>query len=172
MLVYPEIDPIAIQFGPVSIAWYGIMYLLGFIVAYNLAKIRVQQDWSPLSKKHIDDLIFYSVIGVILGGRFGYMLFYDSVHLISDPLSWLIALPQLWNGGMSFHGGLLGVLCALFIISKRTHQPFISVIDFLSRDLFKFMYSIYLFLILDAYFLFILGSPISRPSLPLTSFGK
>ena len=132
MLVYPEIDPIAIQFGPVSIAWYGIMYLLGFIAAFSLARIRVKQDWSPLSKDHIDDLIFYSVIGVILGGRFGYMLFYDSVHLISDPLSWLIALPQLWNGGMSFHGGLLGVLCALFIISKRTHQPFISVVDFVA----------------------------------------
>ena len=63
MLVYPEIDPIAIQIGPISIAWYGIMYLLGFIAAYNLAKIRVQQDWSPLSNKHIDDLIFYSVFG-------------------------------------------------------------------------------------------------------------
>ena len=86
MLVYPEIDPIAIQFGPVSIAWYGIMYLLGFIAAFSLARIRVKQDWSPLSKDHIDDLIFYSVIGVIIGGRLGYMLFYDTAHLFSDPL--------------------------------------------------------------------------------------
>lgn len=132
MLVYPEINPIAIQIGPISIAWYGIMYLLGFVAAFRLARIRVKQDWSPLSKKHIDDVIFYAVIGVILGGRLGYMLFYDTMHLISNPLSWLIALPQLWNGGMSFHGGLLGVLCAVFIISKRVQQPFVSVIDFVA----------------------------------------
>ncbi len=132
MLVYPEIDPIAIQIGPVSIAWYGIMYLLGFVAAFRLARIRVKQDWSPLSKDHIDDLIFYAVIGVILGGRLGYMLFYDTMHLMSNPWSWLIALPQLWNGGMSFHGGLLGVLCAVFIISKRVQQPFVSVIDFVA----------------------------------------
>ena len=130
MLVFPEIDPIAIQIGPVSIAWYGIMYLLGFVAAFRLARIRVKQDWSPLSKEHIDDLIFYAVIGVILGGRLGYMLFYDTMHLMSDPWSWLKALPQLWNGGMSFHGGLLGGLCAVFIISKRVQRSFVSVIDF------------------------------------------
>ena len=96
MFVYPEINPIAISIGPVAIAWYGIMYLLGFIAAYLLAGFRVQQDWSPVTKEQVDDLIFYSVFGVILGGRLGYMIFYDANQLFSDPISWLIALPQLW----------------------------------------------------------------------------
>ena len=132
MFVYPEINPIAISIGPVAIAWYGIMYLLGFIAAYLLAGFRVQQDWSPVTKEQVDDLIFYSVFGVILGGRLGYMIFYDANQLFSDPISWLIALPQLWNGGMSFHGGLLGVFFAAYIFARQTSQPFIYVIDFVA----------------------------------------
>ncbi len=132
MFIYPEIDPVAISIGPISIAWYGIMYLLGFIASYLLAGLRVQQEWSPLAKDQVDDLIFYSVFGVILGGRLGYMFFYDTSQLISDPISWLIALPQLWKGGMSFHGGLLGVLCAALICSKQISQPFVKVIDFVA----------------------------------------
>ena len=132
MFVYPEINPIAISIGPLAIAWYGIMYLLGFVAAYLLAGYRVQQDWSPVAKEQVDDLIFYSVFGVILGGRLGYMIFYDANQLLSDPMSWLIALPQLWNGGMSFHGGLLGVLLAAFAFSRQTSQPFINVIDFVA----------------------------------------
>ena len=132
MFVYPEINPIAISIGPVAIAWYGIMYLLGFIAAYVLAGFRVQQGWSPVSKEQVDDLVFYSVFGVILGGRLGYMIFYDANQLFSDPISWLIALPQLWNGGMSFHGGLLGVLFAAYIFARQTAQPFINVIDFIA----------------------------------------
>ncbi len=102
MFVYPEINPIAISIGPVAIAWYGIMYLLGFIAAYVLAGFRVQQVWSPVSKEQIDDLVFYSVFG------------------------------ELWNGGMSFHGGLLGVLFAAYIFARQTAQPFINVIDFIA----------------------------------------
>ena len=132
MFVYPEINPIAISIGPVAIAWYGIMYLLGFIAAYVLAGFRVQQVWSPVSKEQVDDLVFYSVFGVILGGRLGYMIFYDANQLFSDPINWLIALPQLWNGGMSFHGGLLGVLFAAYIFARQTAQPFINVIDFVA----------------------------------------
>ena len=77
MFVYPEINPIAISIGPVAIAWYGIMYLLGFIAAYVLAGYRVQQAWSPVSKEQVDDLVFYSVIGLIVGARFGYVFFYN-----------------------------------------------------------------------------------------------
>ena len=132
MFVYPEINPIAISIGPGAIAWYGIMYLLGFIAAYVLAGFRVQQDWSPVTQEQVDDLIFYSVFGVILGGRLGYMIFYDANQLFSDPISWLIALPQLWNGGMSFHGGLLGVLFSAYVFARQTSQPFIYVIDFVA----------------------------------------
>ena len=76
MLVYPEINPIAISFGPFQIAWYGLMYLFGFLAAYWLAVKRTKKDWSPLANSQIEDLIFYSAVGVILGGRLGYMFFY------------------------------------------------------------------------------------------------
>jgi len=86
MFIYPEINPIAIQIGPLSIAWYGLMYLMGFIIAFALAKMRVKQEWSPIQDNQIDDLIFFSVIGVIIGGRSGYMLFYATWKV------WLYAL--------------------------------------------------------------------------------
>ena len=132
MFIYPEINPIAIQIGPLSIAWYGLMYLMGFIIAFALAKIRVKQEWSPIQDNQIDDLIFFSVIGVIIGGRSGYMLFYATNALIEDPLSWLTQFPQLWTGGMSFHGGLIGVLIAVVLFSKKIKQPFVEVIDFVA----------------------------------------
>ena len=132
MFIYPEINPIAIQFGPISIAWYGLMYLMGFIIAFVLARIRVKQEWSPIQSNQIDDLIYFSVIGVIIGGRSGYMIFYATNTLIEDPLNWLIQLPQLWAGGMSFHGGLIGVLIAVVLFSKKIKKPFIDVIDFVA----------------------------------------
>ena len=132
MFIYPEIDPIAIRIGSLAVAWYGLMYLMGFIAAYFLAKSRVKKKGSPINQKQIDDLIFYAAIGVIVGGRFGYMIFYDFSTLLNDPLSWTLSLPQLWNGGMSFHGGLIGVLLAMLLFARKVHQQFITIIDFIA----------------------------------------
>ena len=132
MFVYPDIDPIAFSFGPIKIAWYGLMYLLGFAAAYWLAIKRTSQHWSPLSKDQIEDLIFYSAVGVIIGGRLGYMLFYDAESLFSDPINWLLRAPQIWQGGMSFHGGFIGVILAVKIFSSNLKMDFISLIDFVA----------------------------------------
>ena len=131
MFVYPEINPVAISIGPINIAWYGIMYMLGFVASYFLALSRVEKHWSPITKEQVDNLIFYAVFGVILGGRLGYKIFYDTEQLVSDPISWIISLPQLWNGGMSFHGGFLGVMLVAFIVSRQIGKPFIIVSDFI-----------------------------------------
>ena len=132
MFIYPDIDPIAIRIGSLAVAWYGLMYLMGFIAAYFLAKSRVKKPGSPINQKQIDDLIFYAAIGVIAGGRIGYMIFYDFSTLLNDPLSWTLSLPQLWNGGMSFHGGLIGVLLAMLLFARKAQQPFIAIIDFIA----------------------------------------
>lgn len=132
MFVYPEINPIAFSFGPIKIAWYGLMYLLGFIAAYWLAMKRTRQHWSPLTKNQIEDLIFYSALGVIIGGRLGYMVFYDTESLFSDPMNWFLRAPQIWQGGMSFHGGFLGVILAAKIFSSNLKIDFISLIDFVA----------------------------------------
>ena len=132
MLIYPEIDPIAIRIGPLAVAWYGLMYFMGFIAAYFLAKSRVKKQGSPINQKQIDDLIFYAAIGVIVGGRLGYMIFYDFSNLVNDPLSWILRLPQLWHGGMSFHGGLIGVLLAMLFFARKVQQRFITIIDFIA----------------------------------------
>jgi len=132
MFIYPEIDPIAIRIGSLAVAWYGLMYLMGFVVAYFLAKKRVKKLGSPINQKQIDDLIFYAAIGVIAGGRLGYMIFYDFSNLLSDPFGWTLSLPQLWNGGMSFHGGLIGVLLAMLLFARKIQQQFITIIDFIA----------------------------------------
>ena len=132
MFVYPDIDPIAFSFGPIKIAWYGLMYLLGFAAAYWLAIKRTSQHWSPLAKNQIEDLIFYSAVGVIIGGRLGYMLFYDAESLFSDPINWLLRAPQIWQGGMSFHGGFIGVILAVKIFSSNLKMDFVSLIDFVA----------------------------------------
>ena len=132
MFVYPDIDPIAFSFGPIKIAWYGLMYLLGFAAAYWLAMRRTSQHWSPLAENQIEDLIFYSAVGVIIGGRLGYMLFYDAQSLFSDPINWLLRAPQIWQGGMSFHGGFIGVILAVKVFSSNLKMDFISLIDFVA----------------------------------------
>lgn len=134
MLNYPAIDPVAVSigplfgFGPLRVHWYGIMYLIGFAAAWLLARQRTRQPWSPIERAQIDDLIVYAALGVILGGRFGYVVFYNFDKLLADPL-WLF---RLWEGGMSFHGGLLGVLVALALFAFRLHRPFLAVADFVA----------------------------------------
>ena len=128
MLSYPQIDPVAFSLGPVDVHWYGLMYLLGFLVALGLARLRVRLYHLDWSVEQISDLIFYAAMGVILGGRFGYMLFYNTYNFFTHP--WIIF--KLWEGGMSFHGGLLGVLVALFIFARRVNKTFFVVTDFIA----------------------------------------
>lgn len=125
---YPTIDPIAFSIGPLAIHWYGLMYLLGFGLAWLCARWRVKQlhlDWTI---EQIGDLIFCAAIGTVLGGRIGYMLFYGMSELIRDPMS----LFKVWQGGMSFHGGLLGVLCAMYYFAHSRRKSFWEVTDFIA----------------------------------------
>ncbi|GJM06691.1 MAG: prolipoprotein diacylglyceryl transferase [marine bacterium B5-7] len=126
MLTYPTIDPIAFHLGPIAVHWYGIMYLLGFGLAWVLALHRAKLTPDQWQKKTVEDLIFYCAVGVIIGGRVGYMLFYDTHILLSKP--WMLF--EVWQGGMSFHGGLLGVTIALICFARRQGMSFLSVADF------------------------------------------
>ncbi|ORU90600.1 MAG: prolipoprotein diacylglyceryl transferase [Cycloclasticus sp. symbiont of Poecilosclerida sp. M] len=126
MLNYPEIDPVAITFGPLPIHWYGLMYVVGFVGAWVLGRYRAKAiGWS---EEDIDDLIFYAALGAVLGGRIGYVLFYNFASFLSDP----IVIFKVWQGGMSFHGGLIGVLVAMYLFGKKIKQPFFAVTDFIA----------------------------------------
>lgn len=126
MLQYPNIDPVAVSLGPISIHWYGLMYLIGFALAYLLMNYRAKQKNSGWNKEQVSDLIFYSAVGVVLGGRFGYVMFYNFGKFLDDPL-WLFAV---WEGGMSFHGGLLGVIVACILFARKYGKKFFEVTDF------------------------------------------
>jgi phosphatidylglycerol:prolipoprotein diacylglycerol transferase len=123
-----QIDPIALSLGPVNIHWYGIMYLFAFAGAYGLGLRRVREGRLPVTEQAFADLAFYAMMGVILGGRIGYMLFYGWSEWLADPLSLL----RVWEGGMSFHGGLLGVLGALALWARRQRLPFWDLVDFVA----------------------------------------
>lgn len=126
MLTHPNIDPIALSIGPVSIHWYGIMYLLAFSAAWWLAVRRSDTDYSPIKRAQVDDLIFYGALGVVLGGRFGYVMFYNFDKFLENPL-WLF---QVWQGGMSFHGGLLGVFVAMVLYARKLKVDAGALLDF------------------------------------------
>ncbi len=126
MLSYPEIDPVALQLGPLKIHWYGLMYLLGFAGAWWLARYRAGRPASGWTREQVSDLIFYGAMGVILGGRLGYVLFYNFDQFLEDPL-WLFAI---WEGGMAFHGGLLGVIAAFWLFARKYHKRLFEVTDF------------------------------------------
>lgn len=116
MLVHPNFNPAAIEIGPISIKWYGLMYLVAFGLAYLLGRRRIAQGKSgPITVEMLDDILFYSVLGVILGGRLGYVLFYKPAHFLAHPLE----IIQVWAGGMSFHGGFLGVLIAVVLVLRK-----------------------------------------------------
>lgn len=123
-----DIDPVAIAIGPVSIHWYGLMYLLGFAGAWWLGVHQAKRPGSGWNAVDVGDLVFYCALGVILGGRLGYVLFYDLAHLWQDP----IRLFRIWEGGMSFHGGLIGVILALWRFGRKTGRHFLQVSDFVA----------------------------------------
>jgi len=127
MLHYPEFNPVAFRIGPLSVHWYGIMYLIGFASAWLLASLRAGKPNSGWSVEQVSDLIFYGALGVIIGGRLGYMLFYDLPNFIHHP--WIIV--RVWDGGMSFHGGMLGVFVALWLHSLKLKRSVWDLIDFM-----------------------------------------
>ena len=127
MLNYPIIDPVIFSIGPLQLRWYGLMYLLGFLAVYILGKRRCKYPWSPLRVAQIEDLVFYGALGAIIGGRIGYVFFYGYDYFLTDPM-WLF---RIWEGGMAFHGGFLGVIFSLYIYSKKIKKPFSSLCDFI-----------------------------------------
>lgn len=128
MLTYPDINPVAIDFGVVKIHWYGLMYLIGFAGSWWLGVIRASKPNSGWKKDEVADLVFYGALGVIIGGRAGYVLFYNFSVFIDNPLS----IFQIWQGGMSFHGGMIGVFVALYLFARKTQKTFFQVSDFIA----------------------------------------
>ncbi len=125
MLPFPQIDPIVLQVGPLAIRWYGLMYTLAFLLGWPLITARAKRWMPELSSDFIGDLLVWILAGVILGGRLGYILFYQSDYYLSDPL----AVLRIWEGGMSFHGGLLGVLIAGWLFTRRRGVDFLALAD-------------------------------------------
>ena len=128
MLVHPEIDPIAFSIGPLAVRWYGLMYLAGFAAGWWLGTRRIAQGLAPINRQQFDDLIFLAVLGVILGGRLGYVLFYKPAYYAAHPLE----IFAVWQGGMSFHGGLLGVIAAMAFAARRHKVDFLRLMDFVA----------------------------------------
>lgn len=127
MLVHPEINPVIIQIGPLAIRWYGVMYLAGFAAGYFIIRHLARWRRIDLSKDALSDLMFYAVLGVVLGGRLGYVLFYDLAYYLRHPLELL----AVWQGGMSFHGGLLGVIAGACYFCWRYRQNPLAIGDLL-----------------------------------------
>ena len=128
MLVYPNFDPVAFSIGTLAVRWYGLMYLLGFGLAWWLGLRRIAHGEAPIDRRQFDDLIFYAVLGVILGGRLGYVLFYKPGYYAAHPLE----IPAVWQGGMSFHGGMLGVIAAMALAARKHRLDFLRLMDFIA----------------------------------------
>ena len=128
MLPYPQIDPVAIALGPLKIHWYGLMYLVGIGGAWLLASRRLERFDATWTKDKLSDLVFWVAMGVILGGRLGYVMFYDLPAYIAEPAKIL----RVWEGGMSFHGGLIGVMLATWWFGKRNGKSFFELMDFIA----------------------------------------
>lgn len=126
-MFYHSFDPVIVQLGPVAIKWYGISYLVGFFLAWRIGVKRIQfmPNWN---KDQVTELIFYSAWGTIIGGRLGYWLFYGLDYIVQDPLE----IFKIWNGGMSFHGGLIGVVCSLWFFCRKYSKSFHEVIDYIA----------------------------------------
>ncbi len=128
MLTYPNIDPVAIALGPLKIHWYGLMYLVGIGGAWWLASRRLQRFDPSWSKDTLSDLVFWVAMGIILGGRLGYVLFYDLAAYIDNPALVL----RIWEGGMSFHGGFIGVMLAVWLFGRKHNKSFFQLMDFIA----------------------------------------
>ena len=128
LLIHPSIDPVIVSFGFIQIRWYGIAYVLSFLLGVYLLKQINQGYQRKVENKQIDDFFIWSVIGVILGGRIGYVLFYQTATILTDPINILF----IWKGGMSFHGGLIGIIISIFLFSKKHSVDFFQLSDLVS----------------------------------------
>lgn len=135
MLIHPQIDPVALQLGPLAIHWYGLTYLAAFGLFMLLANARLKHEPfasvrlpTPWVRRDVEDILFLGVMGVVLGGRVGYCLFYKPAYYLANPLEIL----AVWQGGMSFHGGLLGVMLAMVWYARSRGRPFMQVMDFVA----------------------------------------
>ncbi len=128
MLTYPQIDPVAFRLGPRPVYWYGLMYLFGFATFWILGRIRARREDVVVRPEEVGDLLFYGMIGVIVGGRLGYVLFYATGSLLQDPLM----VFRIWEGGMSFHGGLIGALAGGWLYQRRRGWGFLRTMDFVA----------------------------------------
>lgn len=128
MLIAPDIDPVAIHIGPLKIHWYGLMYLVGFVGGWAVGVYRAKQPHSGWQRNEVADLLFYIALGVVLGGRLGYVLFYNLGYYLKHPLEIFF----IWTGGMSFHGGLIGVIVAMWWYGRKTKRHWLAVTDFIA----------------------------------------
>lgn len=128
MLQYPQFDPVALQIGPLAVHWYGLMYLAGFALVWAFGRLRIRKGHTDLTVRDLEDLIFYCVLGVVIGGRLGYVLFYKPAEYLGNPLHIL----YLWEGGMSFHGGLIGVVAVLLLFARKHKKSLLEIGDFIA----------------------------------------
>ncbi|KPK35704.1 MAG: prolipoprotein diacylglyceryl transferase [Betaproteobacteria bacterium SG8_40] len=129
MLTHPNFDPIALQLGPLAVRWYGLMYLIAFALVLILGRMRIRnQPWVSITTRDLDDMLFFGVLGVVLGGRLGYILFYKPLEYLHDP----IRIFFVWEGGMSFHGGFLGVVVAMMLFARSRGKQWLAVTDFIA----------------------------------------
>ena len=128
MLLHPQFDPIALSLGPLHVRWYGLMYLLAFIQFSLLGRYQLQKMQGPLTVDQLDDLLFYGMMGVILGGRLGEVIFYQPTYFLAHPLE----VFAVWQGGMSFHGGFLGVLAAMAFWARKNKSSWLTITDFIA----------------------------------------
>lgn len=129
MLTHPQIDPIAVSLGPFAVRWYGLMYVIAFVLFIFLGRRHLKRRPDlGFTTQDLDDLVFYGFLGVFLGGRLGYVLFYKFSHFVQHP----IEIFYIWTGGMSFHGGFLGVLVAMWLYARKTKRTFFQVTDFIA----------------------------------------
>ncbi len=126
MLVHPQFDPVALHLGPVAVHWYGLMYLVGFALFLMLGRRRAREDWRGMTADDVEDLLFYGVVGVILGGRLGFCLFYQPEWYFAHPLD----VFKVWQGGMSAHGGMIGSFAALVAFARIKGKSFWTAADF------------------------------------------
>mgnify|MGYP001157470494 FL=1 len=129
MLVHPQFDPVAIHIGTFGIHWYGLMYLTAFLAFFGLGKWQIQhRTWHGWTTSMLDDALFFGALGVVVGGRLGYVLFYQPGHFVENPLD----IFKTWQGGMSFHGGFIGVLVAMWVFARKYQLKWLSIMDFVA----------------------------------------
>jgi phosphatidylglycerol:prolipoprotein diacylglycerol transferase len=129
-----DFDPIAFHIFGFGVHWYGLMYMIGFVAGWWLGRVRAKKPNSGWKVEEVDDLLFYVGLGIILGGRIGYILFYDMMYIVDEPTVWdaVVRVFAIWKGGMSFHGGLLGVLVALWLFQRKYKKGYFNIVDFVA----------------------------------------